>query len=92
MSLETSIYKLKISVPFEDWVAFCDSEANMQMNKERGIIYLYKGVQKKDPANVILIEQGGEGKSVAMFKDPTIKQLIESSGHVYYSTVISSYF
>ena len=47
MSLETNIYKLKISVPFEDWFAACESEANMQMYKERGIIYLYKGVQKK---------------------------------------------
>ena len=62
------------------------------MNKERGIICLYKGVKKADPTSVILIEQGEEGKSIAMFKDPEVKPLIESAGHIYDSTVISSYF
>ena len=28
----------------------------------------------------------------AMFKDPEVKPLIESAGHIYDSTVISSYF
>ena len=61
------------------------------MNKERGIVCLYKGVKKGDPTSVILIEQGEEGKSIAMFEDPTVKPLIESAGHIYDSTVISSY-
>jgi len=62
------------------------------MNKERVIICLYKGVKKADSSSVILIEQGEEGKSIAMFKGPAVKPLIESAGHVYDSTVISSYF
>jgi len=62
------------------------------MNKERGIICLYKRVKKDDPTSVILIEQGKEGKSIAMFKDPAVKPLIESAGHIYDSTVITSYF
>ena len=53
---------------------------------------LYKGVKKDDPTSVILIEQGEEGKSIAMFEDPAVKPLIESAGHIYDSTVISSYF
>ena len=52
----------------------------------------YKGVKKDDPTSVILIEQGEEGKSIAMFKDPAVKPLIESAGHIYDSTVITSYF
>ena len=46
MSLETTVFKFKISVPFEEWAAVYDSQENIQMNKERGIICLYKGVKK----------------------------------------------
>ena len=92
MSLETTVFTFKISVPFEEWSAVYDSEENLQMNKERGIICLYKDVKKEDPTSVILIEQGEEGKSSAMFEDPALKTLIESAGHIYDSTVISSYF
>jgi len=53
---------------------------------------VYKGVNKNDPTSVIVIEQGEEGKAIAMFKDPEVKPLIESAGHIYDSTVISSYF
>ena len=62
------------------------------MNSERGIISLFKGVKKDDPTSVILIEQGEEGKSISMFEDPTVKPLIESAGHIYDSTNISSIF
>ena len=92
MSLETTVFTFKISVPFEEWAEVYDSQENIQMNKERGITCLYKGVKKDDPTSVILIEQGEEGKSIAMFKDPAVKPLIESAGHIYDSTVITSYF
>ena len=54
MSLETTVFTFKISVPFEEWAAVYDSEENIQMNKDRGIICLYKGVKKDDPTSVIL--------------------------------------
>ena len=92
MSLETTVFTFKIRVPFEEWAAVYDSEENIQMNKERGIICLYKGLKKDDPTTLILIEQDEEGKSKAMFVDPAVKPLIESAGHIYDSTVISSYF
>ena len=92
MTLETTVFTFKISVPFEEWAAVYDSQENIQMNKERGIFCLYKGAKKDDPTNVILIEQGEEGKSIAMFKDPAVKPLIESAGHIYDSTVMTSYF
>ena len=62
------------------------------MNKERGIICLYKDVKKDDPTSVILIEHCVDGKSITMFEDPAVKPLIESAGHIYNSIVISSYF
>ena len=92
MSLETTVFTFKISAPFCEWAAVYDREQNILMNKERVIICLYKGVKKTDSSSVILIEQGEEGKSIAMFKDPAVKPLIESAGHIYDSTVISSYF
>ena len=92
MSLETTVFTFKINVPFEEWAAVYDSEENIQMNKDRGIICLYKGIRKDDSTSVILIEQGEEGKSKAMFEDPAVKPLIEGAGHIYDSTVISSYF
>ena len=92
MSLETTVFTFKIRVPFVDWVAVYDSQENLQMNKKLGIICLYKVVKKDDPTSVILIEQCEEGKSIAMFEDPAVKPLIESAGHIYDSTVITSYF
>ena len=92
MSLETTIFTFKIRVSYEKWAAVYDSEENIQMNKGRGIICLYKCVKKDDPTSVILIEQGEEGKSISMFEDPAVKPLIEGAGHIYDSTVISSYF
>ena len=91
MSLETTVFEFKISAPFEEWAAVYDSQENIQMNKDRGIICLYKGVKKDDPKSVILIEQGEEGKSVAIFEDPAVKPLIEGAGHIYDTTFISSY-
>ena len=62
------------------------------MMKETGITCLFKGKKKDDPTSVMLIEQCEEGKAIAIFKEPTVKPLIESAGHIYDSTVISSYF
>ena len=45
-----------------------------------------------NPTSVILIKQVEGSKAIAMFKDPTVKPLIESASHIYDSTVISSYF
>ena len=53
-------------------------------------LFVYKGV-KKVINQCSVIEQGEEGKSIAMFEDPTVKPLIESAGHIYDLTVISRY-
>ena len=97
ISLENTVFNFKISVPFDEWASVYDSEENIKLNKERGIICLYiiclyKVVKKDDPTSVILIKQGEEGKSIAMFKDPAVKPLIEGAGHIYDSNFISSYF
>ena len=40
MSLETTVFTFKISVTFEAWGAVFNSQENIQMNKERGIVCL----------------------------------------------------
>ena len=94
MSVETTVFTFKISVPFEEWAEVYDSQENIQMNKELGIVCLYKGVKKDDPTSVIFIEQVEERKPIAMFEDSAVKRLIESesAGHIYDSTIITSYF
>ena len=78
MSLETTVFTFKIKVIFKEWAVVYDSEENIQMNKELGIICLYKGVKKDDPTSVILIEQGEVGKSIAMFRDPEDEEKIDT--------------
>ena len=82
MSIETSVFTFKIKVPFEKWGAVYNREENIEMNKERGIIHLYKGVKKDYLNSLILIEQSEEGKSIAMFEDLSVKPLIESEGNI----------
>ena len=36
MSLETTVFTFKISVPYEEWAAVYDSEENIKMMKETG--------------------------------------------------------
>ena len=91
VALETTVFSFKISVPFEQWVVVYDSEENKQLMKEEKIVCLYRGINKEDPSSAVVIEQAEEGKSIAMFSNPEVRPLIEESGHIYASTVITSY-
>ena len=70
MSHEITVFTFKISFPYKEWAAVYDSEENIQMMRELGMIILYKGVKKDDSTSVIVIEQCEEGKAIALFKDP----------------------
>ena len=91
MALETAVFNFKISVPFEQCAVVYDSEENKQLMKEEKIVYLYRGIKKENPTSDIVIEQAEEGKSIAMFSNPEVRPLIEEAGHIYDSTVITSY-
>ena len=47
MSLETTVFTFKISVPFEKWAAIYDNPEYIQKYKDRGIICLYKGCKER---------------------------------------------
>ena len=91
MALETTVFSFKISVPFEQWEDVYDSEENKQLMKEEKIVFLYRGVKKEDTSSAVVIEPAEEGKSIAMFSNPEVKPLIEEAGHIYDSTIITSY-
>ena len=91
MALETTVFSFKISVPFEQWIAVHNSKENKQLMKEEKIVCLYRGIKKEDASSAFVIEQAEEGKSIAMFSNPEVRALIEEAGHIYDSTVITSY-
>ena len=89
MSIETTIFTFKISVPFEEWARGFDSPEAQQMHKATGITPLFRGVCKDDPESVVVIHQGEEGAAKKMFAGARV--IAESSGHIWDSTVITSY-
>ena len=92
MALETTVFNFKISVPFEDWGGLYESEENKQLLKEEKIYCLYIGVKKEGRSRAVVIVQPEEGKSIAMFSNHEVSPLIEEAGHIFDSTVITSYY
>ena len=91
MSLETTVFTFKISVPYEKWAAVYDSEENKAMLKAGGISSLYRGLNKEDSSRAIVIFQAEEGVAMGMWNDPEAKVMIESSGHIYDQTTITQW-
>ena len=91
MTLETTIFSFKISVQFGQWAALYDFEENKQIMKDEKIVCLYRGFKKEHPSSAVLREQAEESKSIAMFSNSEVRPLIEEAGHIYDSTVITSY-
>ena len=50
---------------------------------------LYRGVSKDDPESVVVIHQAEEGIAKAFFE--ASREAVEATGHIYDSTVITSY-
>ena len=89
MALETTIVTFMISVPFEEWAKGFDSPEVEAMHKANLVTPLYRGVSKDDPQSVVVVHQAEEGVVKAMFEGA--REPIEAAGHIWYSTVISSY-
>ena len=89
MALETTVFTFKISVPFADWAKGFDSPEVVAMHEANSIKPLYRGVSKDDPQSVVVVHQAEEGVAKAMFEGA--REPIEAGGHVWNSTVITSY-
>ena len=89
MALETTVFTFKISVPFADWVEGFDSPEIVAMHEANAIKPLYRGVSKNDHKSVVVINQAEEGVAKAFFE--ASREAVEATGHIYDSTVITSY-
>ena len=91
MTTETTVFDFKISKPFNEWAAVFDSDENKMMLKSLGIVPLYRGRNQEDASRAIVIFQAEKGVAIDMWKNPEAKIMIESSGHIYDETIISSW-
>ena len=91
MTTETTVFDFKISKPFDEWAAVFDSDDNKMMLKSSGIVPLYRGINQEDSSRAIVIFQAEKGVAMDMWNNPEAKRMIESSGHIYDKTTISSW-
>ena len=89
MAIETTVFTFKISISFKEWVKGFDSPEVSKMHEVYSVKPLYRGVSKVDPYSVIVIHQAEEGKAKAMFE--ASRKEIEKSGHIWDSTLVTSY-
>ena len=91
MSLETTVFTFKLSNTFEEWVKMFDSPEIDVFHKTVGLTPLYRGKSLIDPKEVIVIHQSEEGVAKHVFSDPETIKNIESGGHIYSTTKITSW-
>ena len=91
MAIETTVFDFKISKSFDEWAAVFDSDENKEMLKNTGIVPLYRGLNQHDSSRAIVIFQAEIGLALNMWRNPEVIKMIESSGHIYDQTIISSW-
>ena len=89
MAQETTVFTFKISVPFSEWVKGFDSPEVEALHEANSVTPLYRGVSKDDSESVVVIHQAEEGVAKAMFE--ASREAVEATGHIWDSTVITSY-
>ena len=67
----TSVFTFKVESTFEEWAAIFDSEEAKRRHREFNIQPLYRGVNRDDPHEIIVIHQHPEGN---------IEKFIEANG------------
>ena len=91
MTIETTVFTFKISNTFEEWVKMFDSPETTEFHKKVGLTPLYRGKSLIDPIEVIVIHQAEKGVAKHVFSDPETIKNIESSGHIYSTTTVTSW-
>ena len=91
MTIETTVFTFQISNTFEEWVKIFDSPEIDEFHKNVGLSPLYRGKSISDPQEVIVIHQAEEGVAKHIFSDPETIEKIETGGHIYSTTKITSW-
>ena len=89
LAMETTICTFELSVPFSQWAAIFDSEDVAKMHAAAGVTPLYRGVSSDNPSKVVVIHQSAPGVATKLLEDN--KALIESTGHIWSTTELSTY-
>tara|TARA_Y100000739_G_scaffold33174_1_gene25300 strand:- start:15 stop:299 length:285 start_codon:yes stop_codon:yes gene_type:complete len=91
MTVETTIFTFKLSNTFKEWVKIFDNPEIDAFHKTEGLTPIYRGKSLIDPKEAIVIHQGEEGIAKHVFSDPETIKNIESGGHIYSTTKITSW-
>ena len=89
MALETTVFTFNIFFPFADWSKGFDSAEVVAMHKNNAIKHLYSGVCKDNSESIVVTHQAEEGVARSFFE--ASREAVEATGHIYDSTVITSY-
>ena len=60
-SIVTSVFTFKVESTFDEWAAIFDSEEATRRHREFNIQPLYRGVNRDDPQEIIVIHQHPAG-------------------------------
>ena len=85
--METHVLTFTITKLFSEWAKGYDASAPFQ--KAAGITSLYRGVSTENPNKVMVIHQAAPGVATKLLEDN--KEMIESAGHIWSSTQITTY-
>ena len=89
MSIETTVLDFKLSNTFEEYEAYMNAPKQKAMFKEMGVKIFYIGKSLEDTERATVIFQGPINVLFDIFNNPETKPIVEASGHIYESTIIT---
>tara|TARA_B100000700_G_scaffold49279_1_gene52109 strand:- start:490 stop:846 length:357 start_codon:yes stop_codon:yes gene_type:complete len=79
-----SITTFRIKIPFDQWATGFDSKEAHMMHKSNGIKPIFRGVNIKNPREVVVIHESKPGSVENLLSNN--KEIIEDSGHIMKTT------
>ena len=90
-ALETVVFELEISIPFEEWSRHVD-DSEAEARKSAGVQLLYRGLQANSFNRVIIIHQAEKGKGVVDRYISAQVDVLTSNGSKMNTVVSKNYF
>jgi hypothetical protein len=87
--IETTVLDFRISNSFEEFRTQMNAPEQQAMFAQMGVKTFYMGVSKDDPDRATVMFQGPEDVLYDIFMNPETKPVVEASGHIYDSTVVT---
>ena len=88
MSIKTIFLDFKLSNTFEEYEPHMNATEQEVMLKEMGVKTFYIGKSLEDPKRATVMFQGPKNVLINIFNKPDKKPIIETSGHIFESTII----